>query len=75
VEWSYSANVHRHATIEALAKSFLEALRALIAHCQSPEAGGYTPSDFPVAGLSQSDLDDLMAELTEREGANGHEQV
>ena len=27
------------------------ALRALIAHCRSPEAGGYTPSDFPLAGL------------------------
>jgi non-ribosomal peptide synthase protein (TIGR01720 family) len=73
VDWSYSENVHRHTTIEALAKSFLEALRALIVHCQSPEAGGYTPSDFPAAGLSQGDLDDLMAELTELEGSNGQE--
>ncbi len=61
--WTYSEAVHRRATVEALADAFLTALRALIAHCRSPAAGGLTPSDFPTAGATQSDLDTLAAGL------------
>jgi non-ribosomal peptide synthase protein (TIGR01720 family) len=61
--WAYSAAVHREETIEQLAAEYIERLRALIAHCVSPEAGGYTPSDFPKAALTQEDLDELLAEL------------
>ena len=46
--------------------NFGDALRLLIDHCQSPRVGGYTPSDFPEAGLSQGELDDLLAELDGR---------
>jgi non-ribosomal peptide synthase protein (TIGR01720 family) len=63
VHWTYSAGIHRQETIERLALAYLEALRALIAHCQSPEAGGYTPSDFPDIELSQEKLDNILAEL------------
>jgi len=40
---------------EPALKGWLKGLsrRSLISHCQSPEAGGYTPSDFPAANLSQ----------------------
>ncbi|HEY7489757.1 MAG TPA: amino acid adenylation domain-containing protein, partial [Candidatus Tectomicrobia bacterium] len=58
--WIYSENVHRRSTIERLAYGYLQALRTLITHCQSPEAGGYTPSDFPLAGLEQSRLESLV---------------
>ena len=30
--------------------------RGLVAHCLSPEAGGYTASDFQAQGLSQSQI-------------------
>jgi amino acid adenylation domain-containing protein/non-ribosomal peptide synthase protein (TIGR01720 family) len=60
LEWTYSRNLHHQATIENLAHNFLENLQALIAHCLSPEAGGYTPSDFPDTQLSQIQLDDLL---------------
>jgi non-ribosomal peptide synthase protein (TIGR01720 family) len=63
MQWSYSANLHRRATIEGLAHDFLQALRELIAHCQSPEAGGYTPSDFPDVELSQEEIEVLMSEV------------
>jgi amino acid adenylation domain-containing protein/non-ribosomal peptide synthase protein (TIGR01720 family) len=63
VEWVYSEAVHERTRIEALAGEFMAALRRLIAHCLSPEAGGFTPSDFPEAELSQGDLDDLIAGL------------
>ena len=61
VRFTYSENQHRRATIEALAARFLAALRALIAHCLAPEAGGYTPSDFPRARLGQGTVDQLAA--------------
>jgi len=63
LEWTYSENLHRRATIERLVQDFAEALRAIIAHCQSPEAGGVTPSDFPLAGLDQKKLDKVLAKL------------
>jgi non-ribosomal peptide synthase protein (TIGR01720 family) len=61
---TYSRNVHRSSTIERLAEEFVGALRALITHCRTTETGGYTPSDFTEAGLSQKELDELIAELT-----------
>jgi non-ribosomal peptide synthase protein (TIGR01720 family) len=62
-DWRYSREIHRRATIEALAQDFLRALSTLIAHCLSAEAGGYTPSDFPKARVSQKDLDKLMTKM------------
>jgi amino acid adenylation domain-containing protein/non-ribosomal peptide synthase protein (TIGR01720 family) len=56
---------HTRATIESLAAGFLEALRGLIAHCLSPGAGGYTPSDFQEE-LSQ-DMVDLLAAMDDEE--------
>jgi non-ribosomal peptide synthase protein (TIGR01720 family) len=63
VEWIYSEAIYKRKRIEDLADEFMTALRNLVTHCLSDEAGGFTPSDFPDAGLSQEDLDDLMAEL------------
>jgi amino acid adenylation domain-containing protein/non-ribosomal peptide synthase protein (TIGR01720 family) len=60
LEWTYSRNRHRQETVAALAESLLAALRELIAHCRSAEAGGYTPSDFPLAGLDQATIDRLF---------------
>lgn len=34
VHWTYSENVHKNSTIEAIAYRFVAALRALIVHCQ-----------------------------------------
>jgi non-ribosomal peptide synthase protein (TIGR01720 family) len=60
VRWTYDVNRFRRSTIEKVAEEFLAALRALAAHCLSPEARGYTPSDFPLAGLDQRTLDQLV---------------
>jgi amino acid adenylation domain-containing protein/non-ribosomal peptide synthase protein (TIGR01720 family) len=61
VRFAYSEARHDKATIERLAEGFLAALRALITHAISPEAGGYTPADFPRATLSQEFIDALAA--------------
>ena len=60
VWWTYSERLHKAETIENLGQSFVSALRSLIAHCQSPNAGGYTPSDFPLSGLDQETLDRFL---------------
>ena len=62
LNWTYSELLHRRGTIERLAQHYMEALRVLIAHCQSTEAGGYTPSDFPLAKLDQPTLDRVLGE-------------
>jgi non-ribosomal peptide synthase protein (TIGR01720 family) len=66
--WTYSDQIHRESTIEALAHQFIDALRKLITHCQSAEAGGYTPSDFSKARLSQTELDDFLGDLEQEIG-------
>jgi amino acid adenylation domain-containing protein/non-ribosomal peptide synthase protein (TIGR01720 family) len=58
--WTYSRAVHDRPSIEHLAEAFLESLRELVAHCLSPEAGGATPSDFPLSRLSQPALSTLL---------------
>jgi non-ribosomal peptide synthase protein (TIGR01720 family) len=68
LDWTYSSNLHQRATIESLAQGFLTALRSLIAHCQSPEAGGYTPSDFPLTQMSQEALDTAFTSIEFEEG-------
>jgi len=61
MRWTYSGDLHRQETVEAVAGHVLDELRLLIAHCLSPEAGGCTVSDFPLAHLDQSQLDALIA--------------
>ena len=57
VSFQYSEHIHRPATVEQLSRGFLAALRSLIAHCQSAEAGGFTPSDFELSRLTQAEID------------------
>jgi len=57
VEIQYSRRFHLRKTVEALAADFRKSLLAIIAHCLLPESGGHTPSDFPLARISQDMLD------------------
>ncbi|MET0134777.1 MAG: amino acid adenylation domain-containing protein [Kibdelosporangium sp.] len=52
--WFYSANVHGEGTIQAMADELLATLRDII---RQPGGGGHTPSDFPLAGLTQELVD------------------
>jgi fengycin family lipopeptide synthetase B len=58
-----AAQSYAAATLEQLAALVIEHLQLLIEHCQSPEAGGFTPSDFPEADLEQADLDRFLSKL------------
>ncbi len=59
VEWVYSAELQSRERVEELAGLYIESLKEIITHCRSDEAGGYTPSDFPLAGLTEQQLDRL----------------
>ncbi|HZI11501.1 MAG TPA: amino acid adenylation domain-containing protein, partial [Myxococcus sp.] len=60
VSLAYSEHLHTASTAQALADGFLQALRTLIATRASEDARRYTPSDFPLARLSQPVLDTLV---------------
>jgi non-ribosomal peptide synthase protein (TIGR01720 family) len=61
--WEYSRELHRRETIEGVAGWMAEELRALVEHCRQEGAGGFTPSDFPAARLSQEELDEFIASV------------
>jgi non-ribosomal peptide synthase protein (TIGR01720 family) len=67
LDWTYSEKMHLNSTVESLAHKYLQCLQALIAHCLSPDAGGYTPSDFSAVDLNQTDIDELLAQLQQQE--------
>jgi len=75
VDWTYSENLHRGATVEGLAERFASALRAIIRHCQRTGEEGYTPSDFPHAGLDQRQLDRCLAAVKARRSASVKDTV
>ena len=56
LSWGYSRVVQGEEAIRTLATGCLDELRGLIAHCRTAE-GSFTPSDFPLARLTQAELD------------------
>ncbi|WP_264312050.1 non-ribosomal peptide synthase/polyketide synthase [Pseudomonas putida] len=59
LEWTYSEDVYRPETIQHLAQAYEQALAELVEHCCQPQHQGVTPSDFPLAALTQGQLDSL----------------
>jgi amino acid adenylation domain-containing protein/non-ribosomal peptide synthase protein (TIGR01720 family) len=57
--WTFSRERYQPATIQRLADDYAEELRQLIEHCCQPRTCGLTPSDFPLAQLTQAQLDAL----------------
>ena len=63
IGWWYSKQTYDQSTVERLSQNFITTLRKLIQHCLSPEAGGYTPSDFPLLNIDQQKLSKLLGKL------------
>ncbi len=63
VSWTFGEHVHERRNIERLADLQLQELRAIVEHCRSPEAGGFAPSDFPLARLNEEKLNKLSSLL------------
>ncbi|MFD4668658.1 non-ribosomal peptide synthase/polyketide synthase [Lentzea sp. NPDC058450] len=65
--WLYSGRVHDESTVRTVADAVLGHLAGIVAHCAAPGAGGRTPSDFPLAALSQASVDLLASDGREVE--------
>jgi hypothetical protein len=60
VTWGYGRRVHRRETVGRVAGWMMEELRALAAHRGDEGAAGrLSPADFPLARLTQAQLDRL----------------
>ena len=59
VDWSFSREMFHDATIQRRMDDYSHELSALIEHCISGAHQGMTPADFPLARLSQNQLDNL----------------
>jgi amino acid adenylation domain-containing protein/FkbH-like protein/non-ribosomal peptide synthase protein (TIGR01720 family) len=60
--WTFGHRHHDDATIQRLADAMLGALRAIIAHCTAPGAGGRSPSDYPLVSLTQEQVDRIVGD-------------
>jgi non-ribosomal peptide synthase protein (TIGR01720 family) len=69
VVWRYSCNRHLQSTIERLAGSFLDDLRALIDHCLGLTADGQVAADVGRAGLGEAELVRAMGLLAQLDAA------
>ncbi|MCF8985899.1 amino acid adenylation domain-containing protein [Pseudomonas syringae] len=59
LSWIFSGAVFERETVQRLADEYAAELQQLIAHCTTEGVAGVTPSDFPLARLSQSQLSSL----------------
>uniref|UniRef100_UPI000DDA7C18 non-ribosomal peptide synthase/polyketide synthase n=1 Tax=Streptomyces triticisoli TaxID=2182797 RepID=UPI000DDA7C18 len=62
ITWHYSGGRHREETVASLAEGMLRSLEEIVAHCAAPDAGGRTPSDFPLARLDQAAVDRIAGD-------------
>jgi amino acid adenylation domain-containing protein/non-ribosomal peptide synthase protein (TIGR01720 family) len=56
LSWTFSGAVFERQTLQRLADEYQRELCDLIAHCTRADVAGVTPSDFPLASVSQAQL-------------------
>ncbi|MFE2373288.1 amino acid adenylation domain-containing protein [Streptomyces sp. NPDC059398] len=61
--WTWPEALFAEERVQELADGWARMLRELVTHADTPDAGGYTPSDLSLVSLSQDEIDDLEAEL------------
>jgi len=55
--------------VDGLADATMAALERAVAHCRAHEDGGYTPADFPLAGLDRKSLGRLLKQVRPAPGS------
>ncbi|MFG3253799.1 amino acid adenylation domain-containing protein [Streptomyces sp. NPDC048172] len=63
--WTWAGEALTEETAAGVAEAWFRALRALAAHARDPEAGGHTPSDVDLLALSQDEIDEFEADMSE----------
>ncbi|MHB2053505.1 amino acid adenylation domain-containing protein, partial [Pseudomonas sp. VEM90] len=64
-DWVFSREMFDQATLDQLAADYAAELARMVEHCCQPGNAGATPSDFPLAGLTQTQLDELPLAIVE----------
>jgi hypothetical protein len=64
VEWRYSKGRIGRERIERLARASLEEVRKVIDCCTNDAPTAFIPSDFPQAGVTQDELNNLINQLS-----------
>jgi amino acid adenylation domain-containing protein/non-ribosomal peptide synthase protein (TIGR01720 family) len=59
LQWGFSREMFAESTVQRLADAYTEELKTLIEHCCTTATGQVTPSDFPLARITQAQLDAL----------------
>ncbi|PWB35747.1 non-ribosomal peptide synthetase [Pseudomonas sp. SDI] len=59
LRWTFSTERYAVQTIDELSRAYIGELASLIEHCRQPGNGSFTPADFPLAQLSQEQVDAL----------------
>jgi non-ribosomal peptide synthase protein (TIGR01720 family) len=57
--WSWTPALFAGGDVEDLAERWFAVLRALVRHVEQPGSGGRTPSDVPLVGLAQAEIERL----------------
>ena len=60
VDWIYSQSMFKADTVAKIADNYIAALEQIVKHCVQSDVYGYTPSDFPLSGLTQTQIDRLI---------------
>ncbi len=60
ISWRFGGKQFSTDTIRQLAQNFVVELRAIVEHCTGGVHSGYTPSDFPLTGLNQKEIDQWL---------------
>ncbi|HSS78499.1 MAG TPA: amino acid adenylation domain-containing protein, partial [Thermoanaerobaculia bacterium] len=60
IEWAWNGVEGLREVAAGLGRAALATLRSLIAQSASADAARYLPTDFPIAGLNQEELDEIM---------------
>ncbi|WP_243248233.1 condensation domain-containing protein, partial [Pseudomonas maioricensis] len=65
--WTFSAEMFAEQAMQQLADQYIAELTRVIEHCCDPQQAGLTPSDFPLARISQEQLDALPLQAAQVE--------
>jgi non-ribosomal peptide synthase protein (TIGR01720 family) len=57
--WSWAPALVAEEAVRDMARLWFQTLEALVHHATQPGAGGRSPSDAPLIGLSQADIERL----------------
>ncbi|TQV85971.1 non-ribosomal peptide synthetase/type I polyketide synthase [Aliikangiella coralliicola] len=60
IKIAYAGSSYRSQTIDDLAENFIRDLKTITRHCVNAVKAHYTPSDFPLAKVSQREIETLI---------------